>query len=77
MKDDTNSEIIIKLMMNKAGILETATITVEGVTGEFKHVPKVLVLEALKAIENPPKEIQKQIKQLQALIVDEQLDESE
>jgi hypothetical protein len=27
MKDDTNSEIITKLMMNKAGILETANIT--------------------------------------------------
>jgi len=77
MKDDTNSEIIMKLMMNKAGILKTAKITVGGVTGKFKHVPKVVVLEALKAMENPPKEIQKQIKQLQALIVDEQLDESE
>jgi hypothetical protein len=77
MKDDTNSEILTKLMMNKAGILKTGKITIEGVTGEYKHVTKAEVLEQLKAIENPPKEVQEMIEQLQILIVREQLDESE
>ena len=77
MKDDTNSEITTKLMLNKAGILKTAKITIEGVTGEYKHVTKAEVLEQLKAIENPPEEVQEMIEQLQALIVREQLDESE
>ena len=67
----------IETQLRKLGILKTAKITVGGVTGEYKHVTKAEVLEGLKAIENPPKEIQEQIEQLQSLIVREQLDESE
>jgi tRNA-binding EMAP/Myf-like protein len=65
MKDDTNSEIITKLMMNKAGILETANIT--RIAKTRMRVAKIKTCE----------EVQEQIKQLQTLIVDEQLDESE
>ena len=67
----------IETQLRKLGILKTAKITVGGVTGEYKHVTKAEVLEVLKAIENPPKEIQEQIEQLRSLIVREQLDESE
>jgi len=77
MKDSTKAEIETQLRLNKLGILKTAKITVGGVTGEYKHVTKAEVLEVLKAIENPPKEVQESIKQLQSLIVREQLDESE
>lgn len=75
MKDSTKAEI--ETQLRKLGILKTAKITVGGVTGEYKHVTKAEVLEVLKAIENPPKEIQEQIEQLRSLIVREQLDESE
>ena len=67
----------IETQLRKLGILKTAKITVGGVTGEYKHVTKAEVLEVLKAIENPPKEIQERIEQLRSLIVREQLDESE
>jgi hypothetical protein len=75
MKLSTKAEI--ETQLRKLGILKTAKITVGGVTGEYKHVTKAEVLEVLKAIENPPKEIQEQIEQLRSLIVREQLDESE
>ncbi len=75
MKVSTKAEI--ETQLRKLGILKTAKITVGGVTGEYKHVTKAEVLEVLKAIENPPKEIQEQIEQLRSLIVREQLDESE
>jgi tRNA-binding EMAP/Myf-like protein len=65
MKDDTNSEIITKLMMNKAGILETANIT--RIAKTRMRVAKIKTCE----------EVQEQIKQLQTLIVREQLYESE
>ena len=65
MKNDTNSEIITKLMMNKTGILETANIT--RIAKTRMRVAKIKTCE----------EVQEQIKQLQTLIVDEQLDESE
>ena len=75
MKVSTKAEI--ETQLRKLGILKTAKITVGGVTGEYKHVTKAEVLEVLKAIENPPKEIQEQIEQLRSLIVREQVEESE
>jgi len=71
MKDSTRAELATQLMLNKAGILKTAKIT-GGVMGDFQHVTKAELLEGLKAIENPSKEIQERIEELQTLIAREQ-----
>ncbi len=75
MKLSTKAEI--ETQLRKLGILKTATITVGGVTGEYKHVTKAQYLEALKAIVNPTEHVLEMIEWLQSEIVREQVEESE